>query len=139
MALPYHHTTHSLTRLHPISFPYSQAPNLPCFVSRIASHPDRLQNMYFNLVLLLRAVSRAGPYLEAYDVATGDAHFDLEARNGLRKVVETAQGGEEGRGEVFDEGGMFKGEDALVSPSSRRCSAYGWGLSKAVKSLEGPD
>lgn len=70
--------------------------------------------MYFNLVLLLRAVSRAGPYLEAYDVSTGDAVFDASTRSDLRKVVATARGGEEGRGEVFDEGGMFKGEDAAL-------------------------
>lgn len=76
--------------------------------------------MYFNLVLLLRAVSRAGPYLEAYDVSTGDAHFDNEARDGLKKVVAAAKGGDDGRGEVFDEAGMFKGEDALVIPSSTR-------------------
>ncbi|KAL7415279.1 endoplasmic reticulum Oxidoreductin 1-domain-containing protein [Mrakia frigida] len=90
------------------------APDLQCFIYRIASHPDRLQNMYFNLVLLLRAVSRAGPYLEAYDVSTGDLQLDEQTRTGLRKVVEAAKGGEEGRGEVFDEGGMFKGEDALL-------------------------
>jgi len=100
----------------PIHFhPRSQTPDLQCFIYRIASHPDRLQNMYFNLVLLLRAVSRAGPYLEAYDVSTGDLQLDAQTRTGLQKVVETAKGGEEGRGEVFDEGGMFKGEDALVS------------------------
>ena len=42
-------------------------PNLECFISRIASHPERLENIYFNAILLLRAVSRIGPYLSAYD------------------------------------------------------------------------
>lgn len=41
-------------------------PNLQCFVNRIAMHPERLQHIYFNNVLLLRALSRIGPYLSTY-------------------------------------------------------------------------
>ncbi|KAF8558016.1 endoplasmic oxidoreductin [Imleria badia] len=43
------------------------APNLECFVTRVASHPERLQYIYFNTVLLLRAVARLAPYLSEYD------------------------------------------------------------------------
>ncbi|KAG9316344.1 hypothetical protein JVU11DRAFT_2375 [Chiua virens] len=43
------------------------APNLECFVTRVASHPERLQYIYFNTVLLLRAVARLTPYLSEYD------------------------------------------------------------------------
>jgi hypothetical protein len=67
--------------------------------------------MYFNLVLMLRAVSRAGPYLEAYDIQTGDVQWDAEAKKGLKKVVEASHVD----GEVFDEAELFRGNDALVS------------------------
>lgn len=45
-------------------------PNLECFVTRVASHPERLQYIYFNTVLLLRAVARLAPYLSEYDYCT---------------------------------------------------------------------
>ncbi|CAD6893310.1 unnamed protein product [Tilletia laevis] len=47
------------------------APNLECFVTRIAQHPERLQNVYFNYVLLLRALSRlADGWLDDVDIGT---------------------------------------------------------------------
>ncbi|KAE8213930.1 hypothetical protein CF327_g2645 [Tilletia walkeri] len=47
------------------------APNLECFVTRIAQHPERLQNVYFNYVLLLRALSRLSDgWLDNVDIGT---------------------------------------------------------------------
>ncbi|KAK0555561.1 endoplasmic oxidoreductin-1 [Tilletia horrida] len=47
------------------------APNLECFVTRIAQHPERLQNVYFNYVLLLRALARlSGGWLDGIDIGT---------------------------------------------------------------------
>ena len=95
------------------------APNLDCFIGRIASHPDRLQNIYFNLAVLLRAVDRAGPYLAAYDVCTGgDEGLDRAAEGELRNVVEAVKkaAGDEVDGRVFDERELFRGEDAAVRP-----------------------
>ncbi|CAO1632289.1 unnamed protein product [Sympodiomycopsis kandeliae] len=47
------------------------SPNLECFISRISQHPERLQNVYFNYVLLVRALSRAGEYLNAFNLKRG--------------------------------------------------------------------
>lgn len=44
------------------------APNLDCFIWRLAKFPERLSNVYFNAVLLMRAVARAAPYFHAYDI-----------------------------------------------------------------------
>ncbi|KAG8923225.1 hypothetical protein FRC02_011282 [Tulasnella sp. 418] len=81
-------------------------PSLQCFIDRIASHPERLQHIYFNTVLLLRAVSRAGKYLEAYDVS-------LEGDGGsprlLKEVIDMA-----GNIPSFDETALFQGEDANI-------------------------
>lgn len=71
--------------------------------------------MYFNLVLLLRAVSRAAPYLSAYDVCSGDPIWDKAAMTGIQRVIAASSGA--GRGpekEVFDEGGLFNGENAVT-------------------------
>ncbi|KAG6920288.1 hypothetical protein DXG01_005057 [Tephrocybe rancida] len=86
------------------------APNLECFVERVASHPERLQYMYFNTVLLLRAVSRLGPYLSAYDYCSTGTHEDDEATlDKIHKVVGIAQN--VGK---FDETLLFRGQNANV-------------------------
>ncbi|RDB25485.1 Endoplasmic reticulum oxidoreductin-1 [Hypsizygus marmoreus] len=85
-------------------------PNLECFIDRVASHPERVQYIYFNAVLLLRAVSRLGPYLSAYDYcSTGNHEDDRETLANLSKVVSIAQ--DVGK---FDETILFRGENANV-------------------------
>ncbi|KAF8517649.1 endoplasmic oxidoreductin [Gautieria morchelliformis] len=76
-------------------------PNLQCFIDRIASHPERLHHIYFNTVLLLRAVARLSPYLGAYDYCSTPQGQGLEAVMEIAKRV--------GR---FDESVLFKGENA---------------------------
>ncbi|OAX41080.1 endoplasmic oxidoreductin-1 [Rhizopogon vinicolor AM-OR11-026] len=95
-------------------------PNLECFVTRVASHPERLQYIYFNTVLLLRAVSRIGPYLRDYDycsLATSTPHDHILAKDQeevkthatLSKVIDIAE--HVGR---FDERVLFRGENANI-------------------------
>ncbi|EJU04129.1 ERO1-domain-containing protein, partial [Dacryopinax primogenitus] len=82
-------------------------PNLQCFISRVAAHPERLQNIYFNVVILLRALTRLEPYLSAYDLRTGDPIADMETKNVLTSVLDVAK-----RIGRFDEHALFKGENA---------------------------
>lgn len=96
--------------------------------------------MYFNAVLLMRAVSRAAPYLEAYDIGTAPntrlvdekilkkRSEDKAARNTLKEVLALAEKGESG----FDEKDFFAGEDSLVSAILRIIvnSAYNFQLLK---------
>ena len=100
------------------------APNLDCFVSRLASHPERLSNIYFNAVLLLRAINRAAPYLRAYDIgvaplgrALDEATIakrieDKHAKEALEEVLSLAGRRSVDRG--FDEGDFFVGDDASL-------------------------
>jgi hypothetical protein len=83
---------------------------LQCFINRVASHPERLQYIYFNTVLLLRAVARIGPYLTAFDYcSTGNHTDDAETLAKLSNVISIAQSA--GR---FDETVLFRGENANV-------------------------
>ncbi|KAI9442160.1 endoplasmic oxidoreductin [Lactarius indigo] len=85
-------------------------PDLQCYVTRIASHPERLQYIYFNTVLLLRAVARLGPYLSAYDYCASGTHEEhLVTYSRLEKVLEIAKFAGK-----FDETALFKGENANV-------------------------
>ena len=77
----------------------------------IASYPERLEYMYFNAVLLLRAVARIGPYLSAYDYCgTGTHEGDQYTLEKLNNVISIAQN--VGK---FDETTLFRGPNAEVS------------------------
>jgi hypothetical protein len=85
-------------------------PNLACFITRIAEHPERLQNVYFNYVMMLRALTKAAPYLRDFDYDTGDKAVDAETRSlvdGLLDQAESCQA-------TFDETSMFSGPEAEV-------------------------
>ncbi|KAI0823713.1 endoplasmic oxidoreductin [Trametes gibbosa] len=85
-------------------------PDLKCFISRVAAYPERLQYIYFDAVLLLRAVARLGPYLTAYDYCASGTHDDdAETLARLTRVVGVASA--VGR---FDESALFQGENANV-------------------------
>lgn len=76
----------------------------------MASHPERLQYIYFNTVLLLRAVARIGPYLSAYDYcALGTHEEDADTQAKIAKVVAIAS-----NVGMFDEKALFRGENANV-------------------------
>ena len=85
----------------------------------MASHPERLQYIYFDTILLLRAVARLGPYLSAFDYcSTGKHEDDVETLHKLSKVIEIAQN--VGK---FDETALFRGENANVG-FSLPCTCY---------------
>ena len=68
--------------------------------------------MYFDAVLLLRAVARLGPYLSEYDYCgtnTCTHEDDVETVDRLTKVIDIARA--VGR---FDESMLFRGENANV-------------------------
>jgi ERO1-like protein beta len=74
--------------------------------------------MYFNAILLLRAVARIGPYLTAYDYCgTGNHDTDPYTHAKLKDVIGIAQ--HVGR---FDERSLFRGPNAEVRLShDARC------------------
>ncbi|KAJ8093341.1 endoplasmic oxidoreductin-1 [Marasmius tenuissimus] len=81
------------------------APNLQCYVSRVASYPERLEYIYFNTVILLRAVARLGPHLHLYDYAEGEDTTAVAAQ--LDSLLSIAQ--DAGK---FDERTLFSGISA---------------------------
>lgn len=81
------------------------APNLDCFITRIGQHPERLENMYFTYVLLLRALARSGPQLVH---TLEDTAGELETRDRLQALVKVANGCPS----TFDETSMFSGKEA---------------------------
>ncbi|RCI02930.1 hypothetical protein CU098_012314 [Rhizopus stolonifer] len=85
-------------------------PNLDCFVNRIGSHPERLQNVYFTYALLLRAVKKIGPYLDKYEYRTGSTTEDEKTRWMVQDLIKST----EACPSTFDEKSMFNGPDAVL-------------------------
>ncbi|KAM0749062.1 endoplasmic oxidoreductin [Meredithblackwellia eburnea MCA 4105] len=79
------------------------SPNLQCFITRIAQHPERLQNVYFTYVVALRALSKAGPKFLVR--ALDDASSDEGTKVKFEKLVKLANGCPS----TFDETSMFSG------------------------------
>ncbi|KAF5317346.1 hypothetical protein D9611_003883 [Ephemerocybe angulata] len=85
-------------------------PNLQCFIDRVASHPERLKYIYFDTILMLRAVARLAPVLEQYDYcSSGNKLDDEHTLDYLSKITDIAK--DVGR---FDESVLFRGENANV-------------------------
>jgi hypothetical protein len=83
---------------------------LDCFVNRIGSHPERLQNVYFTYALLLRAVKKVGPYLDKYEYRTGNPQEDEKTRLMVQDFIKSA----DSCPSTFDENLMFKGPEAQI-------------------------
>lgn len=84
------------------------APNLDCFVTRIGSHPERLQNVYFNYVLMVRALSKAARYLENYSYCTYDSAENQQIKQLIKELIDTSRSCPQ----TFDEKTMFSSPEA---------------------------
>ena len=62
--------------------------NIPLFVRAVGSHPDRLSNLYFTFLFVLRAVVKAGSTLSEYPFHTGKQDDDEKVRDLIRRLVE---------------------------------------------------
>lgn len=63
--------------------------NLPEFVARLgnAAVKERIENMYFTYLFVLRAVMKAGPMLASVDYSTGCSQDDIETKQLMQKLV----------------------------------------------------
>lgn len=78
-------------------------PNLQCYKDRLHGFPDRVSNLYFNYALVLRAITKLGPYLKDYTFCSGDPVQDR-----LTKAKVQALSSRAGTApQIFDESLMF--------------------------------
>ena len=78
-------------------------PNLTCYKDRLHGFPDRVSNLYFNYALVLRAVTKLGPYLKDYTFCSGDPWQDRITKQKVQAL--TSQAGT--APQIFDESLMF--------------------------------
>ncbi|KAG9228773.1 oxidoreductin [Amylocarpus encephaloides] len=79
------------------------SPNLQCYKGRLHQFPERVSNLYFNYALVLRAVTKLGPFLKDYTFCSGDPAQDLTTKAKVQAL--TSQAGE--APQIFDESLMF--------------------------------
>ncbi|KAI0235958.1 endoplasmic oxidoreductin-1 [Massospora cicadina] len=82
--------------------------NLDCFIARVGAYPDRLENLYFDYVLLLRAVTKMSRYLKNYAYCSSEPEQDKLIKSLLGQISKTVQSCPD----TFDEKALFQGEDA---------------------------
>lgn len=78
-------------------------PNLTCFEERLALHPDRISNLYFNYGLLVRAVAKLEHFLKGYTFCTGDVVQDRDTKDKVLRMASAAASAPP----IFDESVMF--------------------------------
>ena len=61
--------------------------NMPLFVKSVGSHPDRLNNLYFTFLFVLRAVAKAEYLLGTYPYQTGNTTEDQEVSRMMKALV----------------------------------------------------
>lgn len=78
-------------------------PNLQCYQDRLATHPERISNLYFNYAVLLRAVTKLRTYLKNYTFCLGDPDQDAATKSKVLHLTDRAASGPP----IFDETTMF--------------------------------
>ena len=78
-------------------------PNFQCYKDRLHKYPDRVSNLYFNYALVLRAVTKLGPYLRDYTFCSGDPLQDRITKAKVQSLTSYAGAVPQ----IFDESLMF--------------------------------
>lgn len=61
--------------------------NIELMYDRILRHPDRVRNMYFTYLFVLRAVTKATAYLEQAEYDTGNHAEDLKTQSLIKQLL----------------------------------------------------
>ncbi|KAL6999775.1 Endoplasmic reticulum oxidoreductin-1 [Sarracenia purpurea var. burkii] len=61
--------------------------NLELMDDRVLKYPDRVRNLYFTFLFVLRAVTKAADYLEQAEYDTGNQMEDVKAQSLMRKLL----------------------------------------------------
>ncbi|MCJ1455927.1 endoplasmic oxidoreductin-1 [Mycoblastus sanguinarius] len=82
-------------------------PNLQCYQDRLATHPERISNLYFDYAILLRAVAKLRTYLKNYTFCSGDPTQDAATKSKILHLSDAAATDPP----IFDEHTMFQDPD----------------------------
>jgi hypothetical protein len=104
--------------------------NLPLFMRAVGSHSDRLNNLYFTFLFVLRAVVKSGPILVEQQFYTGNYTEDEGVRLMIQRLVSS-------HARLKDVAGGIKDNDAALSSGQFREVLAGFVV--GVQEEGGPD
>eukprot|EP01125_Pyxidicula_operculata_P001058 TRINITY_DN1093_c2_g1_i1.p1 TRINITY_DN1093_c2_g1~~TRINITY_DN1093_c2_g1_i1.p1 ORF type:complete len:1151 (-),score=306.48 TRINITY_DN1093_c2_g1_i1:55-3507(-) len=64
-------------------------PNPQRFIDQFATHPERLKNLHFAFVVMLRTLHKAAPYFYNYEYSTGDSVEDSRTTMLVRRLLDS--------------------------------------------------
>mmetsp|Transcript_120085 Transcript_120085/g.299554 ORF Transcript_120085/g.299554 Transcript_120085/m.299554 type:complete len:1223 (-) Transcript_120085:541-4209(-) len=67
----------------------SWAPNVDMYMEVLGSRPERTKNLHFSFVVMLRAIKKAGTFLNTYRYSTGDGHEDGSTKNLVGRLLDS--------------------------------------------------
>ncbi|WOH00758.1 hypothetical protein DCAR_0520133 [Daucus carota subsp. sativus] len=65
--------------------------NLQLMYDRVLRYPDRVKNLYFTYLFVLRALTKASDYLQQAEYDSGDHAEDLEAQSLMQQLLENPE------------------------------------------------
>ena len=93
--------------------PELYGPSLTVFDEKLGQYPDRLNNLYFAFVFLLRAVNKASPMLLSFNYTTGNSVVDDSTRSAVQSLLTSGLIPSCSPSTSFDERQMFSAFDKL--------------------------
>lgn len=91
------------------------APNLDCFINRFNGHKDRLQNIYFNYAILVRAVAKLRNWFPQYTFCSGDWQTNRMTKAKVTTLLKSIPADKS----IFDESVMFQDDMAVLKEDFR--------------------
>ena len=93
-------------------------PNPQYFMEKFADNPEHIRNLHFSYVVLLRALQKASPILQKYEIRTGNIVEDETATILLKRLLDSSiLQSCQNVFTAFDESVMFKESTATDNPS----------------------
>lgn len=87
-------------------------PNVDMFVWRLGLFPERITNVYFTYVLLLRAMAKAEPILREYEFETGNDSEDGVTTEMVHRLLDEVRD-LDSCSSTFDESMMFQADEQM--------------------------
>jgi flavocytochrome c len=65
------------------------APNAERYMESLGTHPERVKNLHFSFVVMLRAIKKAAPFLQSYNFPTGHGQEGSTSRNLMNRLLDS--------------------------------------------------
>lgn len=83
--------------------------NLSLLYDRVLKYPDRVRNLHFTFLFVLRSVTKAADYLEQADYDTGNSMEDMNTKLMMKKLLHDSKL-QDACPKPFDEANLWKGQ-----------------------------